>query len=1397
MKNLKIKRIPLCTAFFSVLAMSFSTANASEGMTWTGKVVAQVPQVETYSSPDPASHVEYVDFRIEQNAGVCDLVIDSRSPSSTYVRGQKPVCVVEYYGYSHGYPLDSLDMSAILTSYGGQRISYRVSVINNGQSHVILDESHPMDITRPTPSVITNATSKVGSQTIEGFELYNFDKRVGFSNLTVHVEPKVYDQRVTVDEDSCIVPEGETSCELPFTDYIPGLENESLQGTDSLLVRATDTRSHTPANEKPLDVHFDYRPPQLLDFVANVSQSSDTISHTVDGMDFEIPRNKGLLVVQTPHFLREDDWWQPEFSSLSFVPEEITESYPTSININGREIPVPSLLTSYRPLYNLRTEANPQLISDKMVFEVDLSSLPDGRYAVNAVVQDQYSNSSDRSDIEKLVDRSEPHVFGILDGDILSDNGRASTIFLSDFHVYVASGWNDGTTLDSVIIDGESFGFTQVDNNLYRLDETSSLSTGETYNLSLNVIDDSQNLTTRDFELQYADANFNLYTRASEVYANIQYLDITLNQQYGQRCQFTTSAELAVEISSGSQYKGCTIDQSSIPNGLNLVFNRRNVTMEGALEDVGQHNVQFDVVYHNHNGETKAFRTNMVELEALPAGGITLEMLDRNKVEDGLYAIPHNSRFATDFTLDYLNAEIALDIHAAGNSEAKTIPQTRRTEQVKRKVRVNRVDGSDAPVWSTVQYRIDASYVMQPSSQVSEVFDVLITPSSSTRAFLEIDDTTQYTTEDEITFHGSVGVYDRSTRSTRYIPEIMGDWEAVIAVRDANQFVPINTPQPVDSEGNVSFTVSGESLFEKSRQFFMLARSVSEYDQFNLEVRSNSANLEILKAAAVEGEIRARRVESRIPYDTSIFFDYKTSEDEMVADDFEWQISTDDGSTWSSIPSLTNRKRINLSIDEVGETKYRVAMRNTLSNISSYSEEISIIGYEVVDIRLDGPTSLFVGLTVDYEVSIPDDQYTESDGLIEWSLDGGETWSFGNNTLTVTPTDNFKLGARYKLNSSVDIENDDTYTTKFLNVRVREPRPLSLAFNVPNSIEVGQESEFIGQFRSPYRGFTGNISELIVLPDGTRVPANSIAYIPIASDVESGTAQFTYAAWIDGLEESTYSEVTRDISAYNYQFNMPELSVRQRYQINPTPVYATISLNVENPSPNIDYQYDWELNDEGIEVLQDNDDRMRFNINSSGNKMIGVTVSDNRGNEAEITRLLTVREPLPMDIELTYNLDKRMATVPLGVTMRSRYTFEHPRDYPVAMNWFLNGELVGETRNTRYQYQIDEPGDHELKLVVESAYGQVGEESINLNIGPNIPPYCDPNVEDRGTKIVIAPNCRDDDGNIVATYYSWDGQSELRGYSRISFNKSEFPNNTVTLRTVDNGGEEVVDVVTW
>ena len=81
--------------------------------------------------------------------------------------------------------------------------------------------------------------------------------------------------------------------------------------------------------------------------------------------------------------------------------------------------------------------------------------------------------------------------------------------------------------------------------------------------------------------------------------------------------------------------------------------------------------------------------------------------------------------------------------------------------------------------------------------------------------------------------------------------------------------------------------------------------------------------------------------------------------------------------------------------------------------------------------------------------------------------------------------------------------------------------------------------------------------------------------------------------------------------------------------------------------------------------------------------------------------------------------------------------------------------------------------------------------------GKNIPPYCDPNVQDRGTKIVIAPNCRDDDGNIVATYYSWDGQSELRGYSRISFNKSEFPNNTVTLRTVDNGGEEVVDVVTW
>jgi hypothetical protein len=772
-------------------------------------------------------------------------------------------------------------------------------------------------------------------------------------------------------------------------------------------------------------------------------------------------------------------------------------------------------------------------------------------------------------------------------------------------------------------------------------------------------------------------------------------------------------------------------------------------------------------------------------------------MLDINRISENLYSIPFNSRYSTEFMVSYFNADVEVGIQAGGNSQETILRQSRRTQELNRKIRVKRVDGGEAPVWSTINYNIDANYTRKPNQVASQSFDVVITPASYTKAFLEVDETIEVLTDDTINLKGFVGMLDRETREVVYIPSEMGEWKAMLAVREGRSYVPISEPVDVDANGGVEFSISGQTLFDTSRQFYMIAQAKSEIDGFEMQIRSRSAFLEVLKAGAVEGSIRARNLESKIPFDVSMIFSFSDSSDEDVSGDFHWQVS-EDKSTWSDITEQTNKTRLNVSVQDVGTKSYRVKLRNRMSNVESYSDVVNVSGYDVAEVELNGPRTVFKGLAATYEAEISQALEGDSGGVFEWTTDNGGTWEYGTNTFTISPTESFDVGVRYRLNSSDGIDNEGVYSTQFSSVRVRDAIPISVAFSLPRSMEVGVESEVEGRFRDPFRGFEGRIIEMITLPDGTEVEASALTYVPISEDIVNGKATFTYSAWVEGLENETKGVESRDIQIFDYEFNLPTLDVRNRYTIAPTSAYASVFLNTENEAPGVEFEYDWLLDEaDGFEIVRDNDDRVSFNILESGTKMIGVRVTDNRGNEAEITKMVEINEALPMVIELQPRYSKSMITAPLGVTMLAKYNFDHPQDYPVTLRWYYDGELVSESTNDRNFFEITEQGNKEIKVVIDSAFGQQGEKTFNVDVAPNIPPVCEPSVDDRGTKIVISPNCTDEDGSIVQTFYSWEEQDELQGYSRINFNKSEFPSLTLTIRSIDDGGEEATATVNW
>lgn len=1380
----------------AICAPTLSMAQSSEGIKFTGEIKSLVPEINIEVSDTPTAFVEDVSVAINEDGTHCRLTTSEQDFNYSYRSGTEPVCLFEWLDNTVGILLEGMTNTGVLNQVDTVGIDYQVSVMNSGEKTVIITDTFEVDVLTPEESTIVGLTTFLGEREATGFEIENYDRRQGVRLLTVEVEPRTFDQVITVMGESCTVPEGETQCDVDMGNFIPGRDDESLIGTESLTVEALDLKDYLTAATSNVNVNFDYRPPTVAEFVVNADGGEDVMTYTVEGTDFEIAKDQGLLILQTHHYDKEGDWWLPEVKKFELIPDTENAAENIEVNINDLPIRVPQLISNYRDNYSIAVGGEPQFIGDKVIYPVSVASLPDGKYDINAVVSDSYENTSVAEDLEKLIDRNAPVLVGIFGGDVIRTNDPVYPIFLSDMYLHVSSGWNDGAQVTGVTLDGEPYPFTALENGLYQLTESDDLVARQQYRLEVTAEDDSGNEVSTGFDVIYSDASFELFSKNDEVYAGVQDNDIRMTQRGGQRCHFTNTPELAQEISRGP-LKGCTIETSRVPVGLNVEIDRRGLAIDGAIRDVGTHEVGFDVVYHNHDGATKSFASETVTIEALEAEGLNIELLERNKISDGVYSIAHNSRFSTEFMVNYSNADVDIEITAESNTESTTLRQSRRTQPVERKVRIRRVDGGDAPVWSTVTYDVEARYQKDPAETASESFDVIITPASYTKAYLEVDETQELLTDDTISLSGRVGTFDRDTREIVYRPDEMGDWTAMLAVREDGGYAPISEEVDIDVNGMVDFTISGQTLFDASRQFYMIANAKSEVPGFEMQIRSGSAFLEVLKAGAVEGEIRARTVESRIPFDTSMVFTFAEDADEDVSGNFVWQVS-DDGTNWSDIPGMENDRRLDITVDEIGTKTYRVALVNRISGVESFSEEVSLSGYDVADIELRGPMTVFSGLPVTYEAEISDEFTGNSDGVYEWTMDGGESWDYGTNTLEFTPTESLEVGVRYRLDSSDGIESEDVYSEEILRVSVREPIPLSLSLATPRSMEVGIEGEITGRFREPFRGFEGNIIEIITLPDGTEVEAGSLTYIPASEDSVDGSATFKYSAWVEGLETETKATEERDVNLYDYQFNAPTLNVRQRYTVAPTSAYASVFLNNENESPDIEYQYDWLLAEEdGFEITRDNDDRVSFNINESGTKVVAVRVSDNRGNEAEVSQIVDVSEALPMEIELVPRYTKQMLTAPIGVTMQAQFNFDHPEDYPISLRWFIDGEEVNETTSDRNFYEIEEQGQREIKVVIDSAFGQQGVETLVLDIAPNIPPVCTPTVDDRGTKIVVSPNCSDEDGSIVQTFYSWDGQDELQGYSRINFNKSEFPDLTLNIRSIDDGGEETTATISW
>jgi hypothetical protein len=1364
---------------------------ASADLTYTGELIVGGPVVKISSTASPVAHVNDFQLSVDIDALECTLVTDYDAAENSFFPNTKPSCLFEWTGSEHGLELNKLNVSGVLSTEGVVDFDYQVSIINEGTKTILLTDTYSIDVEAPKKQVITSVKAKWFDGFVEGTEQVNYNRSNSLFGWEVVVEERPYAQIVEVDGRNCKLKANETSCFVSLDPFVPGTDTDVEQGALIQKMVVSDQKYYFDAIEDDLGIEWDYRGPKSLGFSYNTDTDNVTKNVTVGGLNISLAPEEAVFVMSSPHVGKEGDWWKPSRSRVE-LKTEIGAEHSDIMYVYGTRVrfDVPNFMP--RSEFLLDAIGEPEFIGDKIIYRYSTASIPDGNYHIATVAEDSFSNGESKEYSDNVIDRFMPDIQALIGDRLLYEGSGTDLYFLNDLTFVASGGWDDGTSITSVKIDGKEVGRNSEIPYLTKLNNTDSMIPGQAVDIFVTAVDGAGNEAIKEYNLSYMPVKFTMYNRPETLFARVEETSMYLAQTGGMKCYMSGTEELAVRIS-GSLKKGCTVEFTEIPDGLSPAFTGSYYKLEGASNEVGEVTVSYKVVYHNTDGSKADAFEDSFTIIVSPPTPLELEITDYNMISEGVYSIAHNGRLITRYELDTVPARVNVDIENPFYTEHEEISQRRMSYAYTVRNTLNKKTELKPKVWDVVPFKLSAYHVMDEYSSASQEFDLVVTPSTRARAYAEplVDEAT---TLDTISINARVGVYERREKGYTFDLESMGDWKMHLAYKSGRDYVMLTEEEDLNAEGLANFSVEANKLFDLNRVYYAVANAKSPVDGFEMQIVSTPKYTRVLKGTAVEGSISARSVEGPIPLSLLVRYEYDSVEDMRVAGELKWEYSTD-GINWTHNPEFDGERMYRTLLEQPQEKFVRVRVDNIVTGIESVSEAIKIIAYDVARISIDGPSSVYEGQDAVFKATISDLLSESSEGVYEWTTDG-VNWTEGGDTFIHSDTTSYEVAVRHRLaNTSTDI-GEDGYAVESKRVTLDTPQPLMVSLGLPRSGEVGNVLPLSGTARNRNTRIVADIVSEIVTPSGNVIDGNTTEYLLTAEDGSSANSEFTYRAWVEGFKDATYAERTEKLVVWKYEMPVPILALNVNTVIAPTTVTAQVSM-ASIYAPGVEFTYDWNINEDAFEIESIRDNTAKVEAKEAGMQLITVTVSDNRGNKFELSEFLDVMEADPMVVEVDKYSSNEYLRAPLVMTYRVSVEPGHPRDYSGTYEWFIDGVKIPDAESSFNKVELSEPGEYEVKVIATSRMGQVAESIDTIVVAANQPPSCEPELNQTNSSITVVTNCSDSDGKIIRVLYQWGDNDEMSGSTTLRFSKGLHPTQRVNIRAIDDSGEEVTATIGW
>lgn len=897
-----------------------------------------------------------------------------------------------------------------------------------------------------------------------------------------------------------------------------------------------------------------------------------------------------------------------------------------------------------------------------------------------------------------------------------------------------------------------------------------------------------------------------------EIYRSIEDLSLGFKQIEGPKCDFTLDAGRAINASATAtpgavnRQLTCLFEWIDMPNPLNQDKYASVPKATGTLGDLGPQLFTWRLSTFSKSGVrvTLANQDQSVDVVNPPAPTITLTNAIGDPVNNPVVVAPIDATSFGNLSIQAINSE--LNIRIERNGEEISFEKSKQNsfgtmQSILKQLPVPK----GVPLWNKSEYKVTASYVRLPEVVGELLIDAYVSPKESIRPAIESGTNMAIDTE---LLPMTIVIQDIYRFRDPYDPVTMGDWDVRVIRQDSAAGDQPVTDWVHAEGGQAQFQVPIGDVPSRTVRFFAEARLNSPIEGYERTEQSlRPLFFAVLKGGEIDAGVTTQKLSGQAPFTATFKValddrDMYTSTGEIV-----WEVSSDNGASWEAFTPLDRYKFQYTKVFNKGTHLVRAMITNKYSGKKATTEQIEVIAYDKPELQVSGPEVVFVGsaqsLTASPILRVFDDATQEikalpidlADVTIEWSTDGGKTYTETGESITLTNNDpsRFYVWARVRANSA---PSDDlaAYTITKKSVEFKAIRPPRIRVIGPAVIEIDKAYTFSVSKDMPYSKMEGVIKGFFTLPDGTKVEADQAEYTPKKEDLASGYLTTTYTAWVDGYREQG-AEGSHSLRSRVWQYIWPKFAVDVRKDAAVSPANIELRVRTTNYGGTLEEpKYEWVLPTNGIEVTDARNPVTRgVLVKQPGEYQFQVTVSDARNNRTTLDVPLTIGEPLPYALGLSYMASNKDLREPVEILVRAAVTGGHPRDRVETVQWLADSQQIDGT-NTYGRVTFNQ-GDHTIGMKITTLMGEEVMAEIPLAVAANKVPICVLTNRETIGSIMVYADCKDEDGRMRLYEWKVDGEIRTSSSTKLSVNKrTDESLPSISVVGIDDSGGRSAEV---